>query len=93
MLESQFLASKKGQVAGMQALFIGLVTIGIISLVGLLIFSNVSSNIDQSGFTTAQNTTAGKIKDTVLDSYELAIVGLIVFAAVVILGAVYLLGR
>ena len=61
--------------------------------VGLLIFSNVTTSIDQSTFTTGQNSTAAKIKDTTLDSFELGVVALIVLAAVVILSVVYMLGR
>ena len=66
---------------------------GVIAIVGLLIFSNVTASINQDSFSTAQNSTAAKIKDTTLDSFELGVVALIVLAAVVILATVYMLGR
>ena len=85
--------SKKAQAMGIRELFITLAVAGVIALVGLLIFSNVSASINQDSFSTAQNTTAAKIKDTTLDSFELGVVALIVLAAVVILATVYMLGR
>ena len=84
--------SKKAMM-GVRELFTLLATGGVIALVGLLIFANVSANINQDSFTAAQNTTATKIKDTVLDSFELGVIAFIVIAAVVILAAVYALGR
>jgi len=92
MLESLQM-SKKGQAMGVRELFTALAVSGVIAIIGLLIFSNVTANVNQDSFTTAQNTTAGKIKDTVLDSFELGIIALIVLAAVVILATVYMLGR
>jgi len=85
--------SKKAQGMGVRELFVTLAVAGVIAIVGLLIFSNVTSSIDQSTFTTGQNSTAAKIKDTTLDSFELGVVALIVLAAVVILSVVYMLGR
>lgn len=87
--------SRKGQLGGVgagKAIFITLVVASIIAMVGLLVFSQVESSIDRGGFTTAQNTTYDNIVSTTLDAYDLAIVGLIVLAAVFILGIVFLLG-
>ena len=83
----------KAQAMGIRELFITLAVAGVIAIVGLLIFSNVSASINQDSFTTSQNSTAAKIKDTTLDSFELGVVALIVLAAVVILATVYMLGR
>ena len=85
--------SKRAQAMGVRELFTVLATAGIIAIVGLLIFSNVTASINQDSFTANQNATATKIKDTTLDAFELGVVGLIVLAAVVILSVVYLLGR
>lgn len=88
----QMLKQKHGAV-GIRELMITLVVAGILSIVGVLIFSQVSGSIDQSDFTAAQNSTVDTIEDTVLDSFELGIIALIVLAAVVILGALFMLGR
>lgn len=88
----QMLKKRRGMV-GIRELMTTLVVAGILAIVGVLIFSQVSSSIDQSDFTTAQNTTVTNIEDTVLDSFELGIIALIVLAAVVILGTLFMLGR
>ena len=80
--------SKKAQAMGIRELFITLAVAGVIALVGLLIFSNVSASINQDSFSTAQNTTAAKIKDTTLDSFELGVVALIVLAAIAIMAII-----
>lgn len=85
--------SKKAQAMGIRELFVTLAVAGVIAIVGLLIFSNVTASINQDSFSAAQNTTAAKIKDTTLDSFELGVIALIVLAAVVILATVYMLGR
>jgi len=85
--------NKKAQAIGLRELFTTLVVAGILAIVGVLIFSKTSGSIDQSGFTAAQNTTVTTFKDTVLDSFELGIIALIVLAAVVILSTLFLLGR
>lgn len=87
------LQNKKAQAMGIRELFVTLAVAGVIAIVGLLIFSNVKSSISQDSFTTDQNSTAKKITDTTLDSFELGVVALIVLAAVVILATVYMLGR
>jgi len=84
--------NKKAQAIGLRELFTTLVVAGILAIVGVLIFSKVSSSVNQSDFTAAQNSTVTTIKDTVLDSFELGVIALIVLSAVVILGTLFLLG-
>jgi len=84
---------KKAQAIGLRELFTTLVVAGILAIVGVLIFSEVDSSINQDSFTSAQNTTVTNIEDTVLDSFELGIIALIVLAAVVILSTLFMLGR
>ena len=86
-------SNKKAQAVGLRELFTTLVVAGILAIVGVLIFSEVDSSINQDGFTTSQNTTVTNIEDTVLDAFELGIIALIVLAAVVILGTLFMLGR
>jgi len=57
-----------------------------------LIFSKVDGSIDTSSFSTDQNATVATIRTTVLDSFELGVISLIVLAAVVILAVLFTLG-
>jgi len=66
---------------------------GIGLVLGILLFSKVGGAIDQSDFTTAENTTTTNVKSNILDSLELTGVGLIVLSIVVIIGYLVLLGR
>lgn len=84
--------NKKAQAIGLRELFTTLVVAGILAIVGVLIFSEVDSSINQDDFSSAQNTTVTNIETTVLDSFELGIIALIVLAAVVILGTLFMLG-
>lgn len=84
--------NKKAQAIGLREMFTTLVVAGILAIVGVLIFSKVDSSINQDSFTSAQNSTVTTIEDTVLDSFELGIIALIVLAAVVILGTLFMLG-
>lgn len=84
--------NKKAQAVGLRELFTTLVVAGILGIVGVLIFSQVDSAINQDSFTAAQNDTVDTIQDTVLDSFELGVIALIVLAAVVILGTLFMLG-
>ena len=84
--------NKKAQAIGLRELFTTLVVAGILAIVGVLIFSKVDSSINQNDFTVAQNATVTTIQDTVLDSFELGVIALIVLSAVVILGTLFLLG-
>ena len=84
--------NKKAQAIGLRELFTTLVVAGILAIVGVLIFSKVDSSINQNDFTVAQNSTVTTIEDTVLDSFELGVIALIVLSAVVILGTLFLLG-
>jgi len=84
--------NKKAQAIGLRELFTTLVVAGILAIVGVLIFSKVDSSINQNDFTVAQNSTVTTIEDTVLDSFELGVIALIVLSAVVILGTLFMLG-
>lgn len=84
--------NKKAQAVGIRELITTLVVAGILAIVGILIFSKVDTSIDQDDFTADQNDTVNTIEDTVLDAFELAIIALIVLAAVVILGTLFMLG-
>jgi len=85
--------SKKAQAGiGIRELVTTLAVAGILFIVGVLIFSKVDSAIDTTDFTAAQNTTVENIRTTVLDSFELGVISLIVLAAVVILGVLFALG-
>ncbi|MCH8003897.1 MAG: hypothetical protein IH934_04685 [Nanoarchaeota archaeon] len=83
---------KKGQAIGIRELVTTLAVAGILFIVGVLIFSKVDASIDTSSFTTAQNATVDTIRTTVLDSFELGVISLIVLAAVVILAVLFTLG-
>lgn len=84
--------NKKAQAVGIRELVTTLAVAGILFIVGVLIFSKVDSAIDTSSFTADQNTTVDTIRSTVLDSFELGVISLIVLAAVVILGVLFALG-
>lgn len=85
-------ANAKGAGFGIKAVVTTLVTAGILFIVGVLIFSKVDSSIDTGSFTAAQNATVDTIRNTVLDSFELAVIALVVLAAVAILSILFLLG-
>ena len=71
------------------SLFLALMVIGILQLVSVLTVSKVSSNIDQSSFTAAENTTVATLKTNTLDSFELGGTAQIVLAAATIIAAVF----
>ncbi len=83
---------RKAQALGIRELVTTLAVAGILFIVGVLIFSKVDSAIDTTDFTAAQNSTVDTIRTTVLDSFELGVIALIVLAAVVILGVLFALG-
>ena len=76
------LKSKKGS---MTAVFTVVITIVAI-LVGILVYSKVGGSIDQTGFTTAENSTVSDVKGYALDAFGLVGIGLVVLGAGVILG-------
>ena len=84
--------NEEGQALGIRELVTTLAVAGILFIVGVLIFSKVDSAIPTDTFTAAQNTTLATIRTTVLDSFELGVISLIVLAAVVILGVLFMLG-
>ena len=90
--KTPLMKNKKAQAIGIRELVTTLAVAGILFIVGVLIFSKVDSAIDTSTFTAAQNSTVDTIRTTVLDSFELGVISLIVLAAVVILGVLFALG-
>lgn len=90
--KAPFKMGKKAQAIGIRELVTTLAVAGILFIVGVLIFSKVDSAIDTSSFTADQNATVDTIRSTVLDSFELGVISLIVLAAVVILGVLFALG-
>jgi len=87
----ELFSNRKGAL-GFREIMITLVFGGILALVGILVFSKVDSSIDRTSFTAAQNTTYTDVVNTTLDSYSLAVVGLIVLAAVGILSTLFAFG-
>ncbi len=83
--------SMKGQ--GIGGSFIGIVVAAILLIIGVLVFAIVSTSIPTTGISSAANTTINNIISTSYSAFDLATVGLIVLAAVIILGLVFLLGR
>jgi len=77
---------------GIKAVVTTLVTAGILFIVGVLIFSKVDSSIDTSDLNANQTAVITTVENTVLDSFELAVISLIVLAAVAILSILFLLG-
>lgn len=86
------LANRKGQ-AGLTAIVATLIVVGVMLFIAVKINSEVGTSIDRSGFTTAENTTYNNISTTVLDSFDLTTVALIVLAASGILAIVFTLTR
>ena len=84
-------AALKGQ--GIGGSFIGIVVAAILLIIGVLVFAEVSTNIPTTGISSTANTTINNIITTSYSAFDLATVGLIVLAAVIILGLVFLLGR
>ena len=81
----------KGQ--GIGGSFIGIVVAAILLIIGVLVFAIVSTSIPTTSISSAANTTINTIISTAYSAFDLATVGLIVLAAVIILGLVFLLGR
>ena len=77
---------KKGQ-TGLKELVATLVVTGILLIIGIMVFSKVSTTSDSMLSTDATATaTVEQIETSTYDSFELATVALIVLAAAVIIG-------
>lgn len=84
---------KKGAVGGgIMGIGITLVTMSILLMIGILVFSEVSGAIPQGGMTVAENTTLDEIRTTTLSSYSLAVITMIVLAAGAVLFVVFTFG-
>jgi hypothetical protein len=85
--------TKKAQVGGpaqmIIGLFIALMVIGILQMVSVLTTSKVAASIDQSGFTTLQNTTYANLQTNTYNSYSLGGTAQLVLAAMTIVATVF----
>jgi len=77
--------NKKAQ-SGLVGLVTTLVVVGILVIIGVLVYNKVSGSIDQTEFTAEANTTVSNVTSTFFDSIDLTTVALIVLAASVIIG-------
>lgn len=79
---------KRGMWDGAMGIFIALVSLGLVAIIGIFVFAKVSVAIPTDGMTAAQNASVENVKSTFLSAMDLGIIGLIVLAAVFILGIV-----
>lgn len=86
-------ADKRGMIDGAMGVFLALVTVGIVAIIGIFVFAKVSGSINMGSATAAQNASVETVKSTFLSAMDLGIIGLIVLAAVFILGIVMSLSR
>ena len=81
--------NQKKQTVGLKELIATLVVAGILMIVGVTVFSKVSTSVDNSmngpGYSEA-TATIETVKSSTYDAFELATVALIVLAAAVIIG-------
>lgn len=77
--------NKKGQMA-IVGVISGVIAVGIILYFGLLINQKVKSNINRSGFTTAENTTFDNTATNVNTGFELSSLVPMILVAVAIIG-------
>jgi len=93
LLNKLSLKNKKAQAMGLRGFVVTLVVAGLLFIIGLLVFSKVDNAIPANDFTAEQNASLENIRNTTLDSFDLGAIALIVLAAVVIIGTLFLLGR
>ncbi len=82
----------KGQ-EGIQGTALALVAAAVVMIIGIYIYSQIYSNINTSALSTQANATVNNINSTTYNAFNLLVVGLIILAAVAVLGFVFLLGR
>jgi len=80
--------NKKGQALG--AAVGTIVGVGLLLLIGILLFGRVDSTIDMSAVANENITDSrGIVSNTVVDGFELAAIGIIVLVAAVLIGIVF----
>jgi len=72
---------------------LSLVVIAVAVIIGLVVFANVSTTIDRTSLSAAQNTTFDSVVSNTNSGFKLLAVGLIVLAAGVILGILLGFGK
>lgn len=72
---------------------LALVVIAVAIIIGLVVFANISTSIDRTTLSTAQNTTFDTVITNTNTGFKLLAVGLIVLAAGVILAILLGFGR
>ncbi len=87
---SRFKNRNDAQAIGITQLVTTLAVTGVLFIVGVLIFGKVNDSIAVGGTSTSANQTG--ISGQILGGFELGVIGLIVLAAVVILGVLFTLG-
>ncbi len=93
--QSKLKGEHKGQAIGITSLVTTLVVTGVLFIVGTLIFSQVNTAISGTGTgseSAANITIISGTVGTILDSFELGVIALIVLAAVAILAMLFTLG-
>jgi uncharacterized membrane protein YjgN (DUF898 family) len=75
-----------GQAIGLKELVATLVVVGVLLIVGVVVFAQVKSAMPASALTNASNSTIDNVESTTYSAFELATVALIVLAAAVIIG-------
>ncbi len=88
--QSKLKGEHKGQAIGMPGLVSTLVVAGVLFIVGTLIFSEVNTAISGTGTASVVNVTG--TMGTIIDSFELGVIALIVLATVAILAVLFTLG-
>jgi len=72
---------------------LSLIVIAVAVIIGLIVFANISTNMDRSALSAAQNTTFDTVTTNTNTGFRLLAVGLIVLAAGVILSILLGFGR
>jgi uncharacterized membrane protein YjgN (DUF898 family) len=75
-----------GQAIGLKELVATLVVVGVLLIVGVVVFAQVKAAMPTSATTNQSNATIDNVESTTYSAFELATVALIVLAAAVIIG-------
>lgn len=80
------LLNRKGQAVGVRALPGLLVSLGVLLMVGLFVFTKIKTSITTTGFSAAESTAFNNTVQNVVDGFDLASILVIVLAAAAIIG-------
>lgn len=75
-----------GQAIGLKELVATLVVVGVLLIVGVVVFAQVKSAMPTGASSAQSNATIANVESTTYSAFELATVALIVLAAAVIIG-------